>query len=80
MEVKVVTGANYGDEGKGMVSYALANEAVQKNKKVLTVFYNGGIQRAHTANDQILHCIGVILSVVLPITIKCLLLTLLLSG
>lgn len=58
MEVKVVTGANYGDEGKGMVSYALANEAVQKNKKVLTVFYNGGIQRAHTANGQILHCIG----------------------
>lgn len=58
MEIKVVTGANYGDEGKGMVSYALANEAVQKNKSVLTVFYNGGIQRAHTANGQVLHCIG----------------------
>lgn len=58
MEVKVVTGANYGDEGKGMVSYALANEATQKNKKVLTVFYNGGIQRAHTANGQVLHCVG----------------------
>lgn len=58
MDIKVVTGANYGDEGKGMVSYALANEAIQHNKRVLTVFYNGGVQRAHTANGQILHCIG----------------------
>lgn len=58
MEVKVVTGANYGDEGKGMVSYALAHEAVQQNKKVLTVLYNGGVQRAHTVGDQVLHCVG----------------------
>lgn len=58
MEIKVVTGANLGDEGKGMVSYALANKAVQENKRVLTVFYNGGVQRAHTAKGQVLHCIG----------------------
>lgn len=58
MEIKVVTGANYGDEGKGMVSYALAKEAIQKNKRVLSVLYNGGIQRAHTAGGQIVHCTG----------------------
>ena len=58
MDVKVVTGANYGDEGKGMVAYALAKEAISKNKRVLSVLYNGGVQRAHTANGQIVHCTG----------------------
>lgn len=58
MEIKVVTGANYGDEGKGMVAYALAKEAIQQNKNVLSVLYNGGIQRAHTVGDQIVHCTG----------------------
>ena len=57
-EIKVVCGANFGDEGKGLVSYALAHEAVNKGNKVLTVFANGTIQRAHTVNDRILHCIG----------------------
>lgn len=57
-EIKVVCGCNYGDEGKGLVSYALAHEAVNKGNKVLTVFANGTIQRAHTVNDRILHCIG----------------------
>lgn len=58
MEIKVVTGANYGDEGKGMVAYALAKEAKQQNKNVLSVLYNGGVQRAHTVGDQIVHCTG----------------------
>lgn len=58
MDVKVVTGANYGDEGKGMVAYSLAKEAISKNKRVLSVLYNGGVQRAHTANGQIVHCTG----------------------
>ena len=56
MEIKVVTGANYGDEGKGLVSYCLAQEAAEKNHKVLTVFFNGTIQRAHTAGGRIHHC------------------------
>lgn len=47
MEVKVVTGANYGDCGKGLVSGCLAREAAEKGHKVLTVFYNGTGQRAH---------------------------------
>lgn len=58
MDIKVVTGANYGDEGKGMVAYALAKEARSHNKKVLSILYNGGVQRAHTANGQVVHCTG----------------------
>ena len=48
MEIKVVTGSNYGDESKGLVSGCLAREAAEKNYKVLTVFYNGTNQRAHS--------------------------------
>lgn len=58
MEIKVVTGANLGDEGKGLVSYCLANEAVSKGHKVLTVLFNGCAQRAHTAGGKIFHCTG----------------------
>lgn len=58
MNVKVVTGANAGDEGKGMVAYSLVKEEISKNKRVLSVLYNGGVQRAHTANGQIVHCTG----------------------
>lgn len=48
MKTKVVIGASYGDEGKGLVSGCLAREAAQKGERVLTVFYNGTLQRAHT--------------------------------
>lgn len=58
MDVKVVTGANAGDEGKGMVAFSLAKEAVSKDQRVLSVLYNGGVQRAHTANGQVVHCTG----------------------
>ena len=46
--VKFVIGANYGDEGKGLVSANLAAKAQQDGKKCLTVLYNGGSQRGHT--------------------------------
>lgn len=58
MNVKVVTGANAGDEGKGMVAYSIAKEAIYRNEKVLSVLYNGGVQRGHTANGQVVHCTG----------------------
>lgn len=58
MDVKVVTGANAGDEGKGMVAFSLAKEAISHDKKVLSILYNGGVQRGHTANGQIVHCTG----------------------
>lgn len=57
-EVKVVIGANYGDEGKGLVSYCLSKKAREKNRSVLNVFYNGGAQRAHTSNGVVRHCTG----------------------
>ena len=58
MNVKVVTGANLGDEGKGMVAYSLAKEAISHNERVLSILYNGGVQRGHTANGQVVHCTG----------------------
>ena len=58
MNIKVVTGANAGDEGKGMVAYALAKDAISNNEKVLSILYNGGVQRGHTANGQVVHCTG----------------------
>lgn len=47
-DVKFVIGANYGDEGKGLVSAHLAANAQQRGEKCLTVLYNGGAQRGHT--------------------------------
>lgn len=58
MNVKVVTGANAGDEGKGMVAFSLAKEAISHNEKVLSILYNGGVQRGHTANGHVVHCTG----------------------
>ena len=56
--VKIVIGANYGDEGKGLVSYCLSKEAVHKGEKVLNVLFNGGAQRGHTAAGRVYHCQG----------------------
>ncbi len=58
MNIKVVTGCNYGDECKGMTAYALAKEAAVKGKSILSVLYNGGVQRGHTAANEVVHCIG----------------------
>lgn len=53
MKVQAVIGANYGDEGKGLVSGCLAREAHSRNERTLTVFYNGTMQRAHTFEGEI---------------------------
>lgn len=58
MDIKVVIGANAGDEGKGLVSGCLARQAQQEHKKTLTVFYNGTIQRAHSFGDNLYHCVA----------------------
>ena len=57
-EVKVVIGANYGDEGKGLVSCQLAKDALDRGNKVLTVLFNGGAQRGHTAYGKVHHTTG----------------------
>ena len=49
-EIKIVIGANYGDEGKGLVTAALAKEAIQAKKDTLVICSNGGAQRGHTVD------------------------------
>lgn len=51
VEVKFVIGANYGDEGKGLVSAKYAYNAFKQDKGCLTILYNGGPQRGHTVED-----------------------------
>ena len=52
VEVKFVIGANYGDEGKGLVSAKFAYNAFKEDKGCLTILYNGGPQRGHTVEDM----------------------------
>lgn len=49
-EVKVVIGANAGDEGKGLVTDYFAHKAVSRGKRVLNILGNGGPQRGHTVS------------------------------
>ena len=46
--VKIVTGANFGDEGKGYMTDYFANKAKEQNKSCLVVCHNGGSQKGHT--------------------------------
>ena len=45
---KIVIGANFGDEGKGLMTDYFANEAKNQNKSCLVVCHNGGSQKGHT--------------------------------
>lgn len=47
-DVKIIIGANYGDEGKGLVTNYFAKEAQYANKNPLVILHNGSIQRGHT--------------------------------
>lgn len=47
-QVKIVIGANYGDEGKGMMTDYFAAKAAAKGERCLVVCHNGGAQRGHT--------------------------------
>ena len=51
-QVKIVIGANYGDEGKGLMSRYFTKEFLKAGKKPVTVFYNGSAQRGHTADYE----------------------------
>lgn len=51
--IKVVIGANYGDEGKGRVVDYFANKSKDKKYNTIVVCTNGGAQRGHTViNDE----------------------------
>lgn len=45
---KIVIGANFGDEGKGLMTDYFAHEAKKQGKSCLVVCHNGGSQRGHT--------------------------------
>lgn len=49
-EVKIVIGANYGDEGKGLMTRNFALDAKKKGKKPIVIFHNGTAQRGHTVD------------------------------
>lgn len=46
-QIKVVIGANFGDEGKGLMTDYFCHE-LSKNGKVLNIRHNGGAQAGHT--------------------------------
>ena len=53
--IKVVLGANFGDEGKGMLTHYFSKNS---DGKVLNVLFNGGCQRGHTVGNHVFHCFG----------------------
>lgn len=57
--IRVVIGANYGDEGKGMVTSLFAKENLSiNNLSTFNVLYNGGPQRGHTVQNHVYHAFG----------------------
>lgn len=49
-KVEIVIGANYGDEGKGLLTRHFALDAIHNDKKAIVVFHNGTAQRGHTVD------------------------------
>lgn len=55
--IEIVIGANFGDEGKGLVTCALSKQ-YRFCQRTLNILYNGGCQRGHTAQNHVFHCFG----------------------
>lgn len=49
-DIKVVVGANFGDEGKGLMTDYFCHQATSRGKTCIVVMSNGGAQRGHTVN------------------------------
>ena len=47
---KIIIGANYGDEGKGLVSRHFAVQAAREGRSPVTILHNGTAQRGHTVD------------------------------
>lgn len=45
---KIVIGANFGDEGKGLMTDYFARKAIEDKQSCLVVCHNGGSQKGHT--------------------------------
>ena len=50
--IKAVIGANYGDEGKGLITDYFCHKAVSDGKSCVGVCTNGGAQRGHTVETE----------------------------
>ena len=50
MEKKIVLGALFGDEGKGVCVHTLCKKAISEGKRPLVVRFSGGSQAAHTVD------------------------------
>lgn len=48
MVIKVVIGANFGDEGKGLMTDYFCHQSALQGEKCIVVLHNGGAQRGHT--------------------------------
>ena len=48
VNIKVVVGSNFGDEGKGLMTDYFCHQAEQRNENCIVVLHNGGAQRGHT--------------------------------
>lgn len=49
-ESKIIIGANYGDEGKGLATNFFCTDAKQRGLKPIIIFHNGTAQRGHTVD------------------------------
>lgn len=63
MVIKVVIGANFGDEGKGLMTDYFCRQSTLRGEKTLVVLHNGGAQRGHTVvtpdgNRHVFHHFG----------------------
>lgn len=48
VNIKVVIGSSYGDEGKGLMTDYFCHQAYLQNQSCLNILTNGGAQRGHT--------------------------------
>lgn len=48
--IKVVVGANFGDEGKGLMTDYFCHQSIKNKQSCIVVLSNGGAQRGHTVN------------------------------
>lgn len=48
--IKVVIGANFGDEGKGLMTDYFCHQAALRGESCIVVCHNGGAQRGHTVD------------------------------
>lgn len=50
--IKVIAGANFGDEGKGLLTNYFCNEEICMGKSCINILSNGGSQRGHTVETD----------------------------